>query len=53
MTDFPKWLYVLGGLGIVAVSAWSGSRWGAWMVVLIVLSMLAYAQTQGKINYGT
>lgn len=50
--EIPKWVFVAGGLSIVALSAWTGSNWGAWMVILIVLSMLAYAQNKGVLSYG-
>lgn len=50
--DVPNWIWVGGGLAVVAVATWTGSKWGAWLVVLIVLSMLSVAYSQGKINYG-
>lgn len=46
-TDYPKWVYVIGGLGVVGVAAWTGSKWGAWLIIITVFAMLSTAYTKG------
>jgi hypothetical protein len=47
-TNFPKWIYVVGGLGVVGLAAWTGSKWGAWLVIITVFAMLSAAYARGE-----
>jgi hypothetical protein len=48
--EVPTWVYVMGGVSIVGIAAWTGSRWGAYLVVLIVLGMVASAIKTKKVR---
>ena len=49
-TNFPSWVYALGGLAVVGVAYQSGSKLGAYMVILVLLVMIANAYKKGVVQ---
>ena len=49
-SNFPDWVYAIGGLIVVGAAYHTGSRVGALMIVLVLLVMVGNAYKKGVVK---
>lgn len=49
-TEFPKWVWALAGLLVVALAYETGSKIGAAIVVMTVVAMIGVATKKGVLQ---